>query len=225
MNYLAHLFLAKDHSCSLVGNLMGDFLKGVNIDQLPTGIQLGIRNHKLVDHFTDSHQEISRLKKVISEERKRYAGIITDVVFDFFLIQHWGCFTGVEFDRFVNRVYEKLMENLDLMPQKMATMVIRMVDMDWFRSYARFETMGYVLDRISNRIRFENKLSGAIEEVENNYDLFETVFLSYFPQLMEHVENLKIEGSAGTYVFTGKNDLSNNEVEFQNANLTPISIP
>ena len=35
MNFLAHLFLAGDTPESLMGNLMGDFLKGVDVGASP----------------------------------------------------------------------------------------------------------------------------------------------------------------------------------------------
>jgi acyl carrier protein phosphodiesterase len=55
MNYLAHLFLADDTPESLIGNLLGDFLKGVNKEQYSIAIQLGIELHRKVDVCTDSH--------------------------------------------------------------------------------------------------------------------------------------------------------------------------
>ena len=32
----------------MVGNLMGDFMKGVDINQLPPSVALGIQNHQMV---------------------------------------------------------------------------------------------------------------------------------------------------------------------------------
>jgi acyl carrier protein phosphodiesterase len=80
------------------------------------------------------------------------------------------------------------------MPKRMKTVVRRMVDMDWLRSYGSLEIMGYVLDKMSQRIRFENSLSGAIDEVVDNYNIYENAFLHFFPQLMDQVRLSKIEG-------------------------------
>lgn len=194
MNYLAHLFLAKNDPYSLVGNLMGDFMKGVDINQLHSVVVLGIQNHQMIDAFTDNHQSVCALKVCLSPERKRFSGIITDVMFDYFLIKHWSKYSKIDFSHFVDRIYCLLLENMALMPKRMKTVVKRMVDMDWFRSYGSLETMGYVLDRMSQRIRFENNLSGAIDEVVDNYEIYENTFLYFFPQLRGQVRFLKIEG-------------------------------
>ena len=194
MNYLAHLFLAQKNPFSIVGNLMGDFMKSVDVKQLPSSIALGIQNHQMVDAFTDSHQSVTALKTYLSPARKRFSGIITDVMFDYFLIKHWHRYSGKNFNQFVDRIYQVLLANIAVMPKAMATVVQRMVNMDWFRSYGSLETMGYVFDRMSQRIRFENNLSGAIEEVENHYQIYESTFLLFFPQLIDHVRLSNIEG-------------------------------
>jgi len=35
MNFLAHCFLAQPNAESLVGNLLGDFTRGANVDHMP----------------------------------------------------------------------------------------------------------------------------------------------------------------------------------------------
>ena len=194
MNYLAHLFLAKKDPYSMVGNLMGDFMKGVDLTQLPSSVVLGIQNHQMIDAFTDKHQKVCALKKCLSPERKRFSGIITDVMFDYYLIKHWQKYSKSNFNYFVDEIYRVLMSNITIMPKRMKTVVRRMVDMDWLRSYGSLEIMGYVLDKMSQRIRFENSLSGAIDEVMDNYNTYENAFLHFFPQLMDQVRLSKIEG-------------------------------
>ncbi len=55
MNHLAHLFLAGDSAESLIGNLSGDFVKGILGDRFSPGIREGIAQHRSIDAFTDSH--------------------------------------------------------------------------------------------------------------------------------------------------------------------------
>ncbi|MGZ7081297.1 MAG: ACP phosphodiesterase, partial [Thermoanaerobaculia bacterium] len=58
MNYLAHLFLAGDSAESMIGNLAGDFVKGVLHDRFPPAITAGIVMHRKIDAFTDSHPQV-----------------------------------------------------------------------------------------------------------------------------------------------------------------------
>ena len=50
MNYLAHLYLSQDNGLSMAGNLMADFLKHVELSELPAAVLNGIENHRLADH-------------------------------------------------------------------------------------------------------------------------------------------------------------------------------
>lgn len=78
MNYLAHLYLVDDDPESLVGSLMGDFVKGgVNPARPPT-IRHAILQHRRIDSFTDAHPLVKRSKQCIHPEFRRYAGILVD---------------------------------------------------------------------------------------------------------------------------------------------------
>ena len=88
MNYLAHIFLAGDSEESLLGNIMGDFVKGSIGDGFHPGIEEGIRTHRKVDVFTDSHEIFKASKKLMSPERRRFAGVIIDLGFDHLLAKN-----------------------------------------------------------------------------------------------------------------------------------------
>lgn len=62
MNYLAHTFLSYTDE-QIVGNIIGDFIKNKNKENLPEGIQQGITLHRAIDAFTDVHPKVSEAKK------------------------------------------------------------------------------------------------------------------------------------------------------------------
>lgn len=187
MNYLAHLYLAQPNADSHFGNLLGDFGGKVHAKHLPTTVQYGLENHYLVDKFTDSHTSVIQAKQLFSPNRKRFAGIALDVLFDHFLIRHWSQFNKVPLAQFKQNSYALLNENLSVMPTKMKQVVIRMTQNDWFKEYETVEGIGFALDNIAKRIRFTNKFSGSIEDILRNYAELEAVFLTFFPELIEHV--------------------------------------
>lgn len=193
MNYLAHLFFAKPNSLSLTGNLMGDFTKGVDLNLLPQQIIKGIENHRFIDKFTDSHHLVKQLKPILSKPRRRFSGVISDVVFDHFLVLHWQQFSTQSFTEFTAHTYKELTKNPQFMPERMKHVVNRMVEQDWLGAYAQLEITGRAIDSIANRIRFKNDLHGAISEVELHYEYFQQVFIDFFPQLIEQVKIQSIE--------------------------------
>ena len=77
------------------------------------------------------------------------------------------------------------------MPEKMQLMTLRMIEHNWLLSYRELSSIGLALDGVSKRIRFDNDLLGAIEEVQDNYLVYQQAFDDFFPQLMAFVKDNK----------------------------------
>ena len=193
MNYLAHIALSQPNSYSLVGNLLGDFCKGVQIDMLPQAVRQGLANHRAVDHFTDHHPLVRNAKTNFSAQRRRFAGIALDMLFDHFLIRHWPAFYSQPFAAVKQQIYSDIAAAEHLMPPAMAATMRNVYQKDWFASYEQLRSLGYALDRIAQRIRFTNQFSGVIEEIEPVYSKLEHDFLQFYPQLQQHVQQLGLE--------------------------------
>ena len=188
MNYLAHLFLSPDNPAIRVGNLMGDFVKGNQLDYLPDGVRQGIYLHRAIDQFTDHHPQVRALKSLLSPQRKRFAGIINDIVFDHLLASHWQNFSDVSLSEFAQLRYQELTDYQVHMPEKMLTMVNRMIAGNWLVGYRLPSSIDGAINGVSRRIRFDNQLAGAAEEVMPAMASYEQAFIAFFPELLSFVE-------------------------------------
>lgn len=185
MNHLAHVFLAPDSPEARVGSILGDFTRGVDLSALPDSVKHGVRHHRAVDSFTDQHPDVLASKQVFSRQRRRFAGVALDILYDHFLLKHWDQFSDIEREAFIRRIYNELQQKEHLMPDKMARVTRSMVWNDWFGAYEDLENIGHALDRVAGRIRFRNEFAGIITEVRANHDELEFRFLSFFPDLQE----------------------------------------
>jgi acyl carrier protein phosphodiesterase len=181
---------------SLTGNLMGDFRRNIDIQTLPEEIVLGIKNHHFVDRQTDSSNEMKQLKTLFSSQRRRFAGVIIDLSFDYFLIKHWAQFSNQGLEEFIQECYTGLQECDQYMPERMQRAVRLMIQHRWLQSYATLDGLEIAINQVAKRIRFKNDMAGGIVEVSNNYQEFDEAFLSLFPKLQASVVKAGIELSS-----------------------------
>lgn len=193
MNYLAHTVLAQPNMLSVTGNLLGDFCKGLDLTTLHPKLQAGIINHRAVDKFTDHHPLVKQARLHFSPQRRRFAGIALDVLFDHFLILHWHRFVTSEFAEYKAILYQQLADAESLMPSAMQYTMRKMRQQDWLAQYATPDRVYNALDNIAARIKFPHQFYGAAEDITLHYDELQKTFLHFFPQLQQHIRQLAIE--------------------------------
>ena len=116
MNYLAHLFLSEGTPESLIGNLLGDFVKGTAVNLYSEEIRKGIDLHRKVDSYTDSHAIVRSSKSLVSSHRRRFAGVLIDVFYDHFLVKNWLEYSEIPVPDFSLDVY-KLLQDIGAVSQ------------------------------------------------------------------------------------------------------------
>jgi acyl carrier protein phosphodiesterase len=192
MNYLAHLYLAGPDDAVLLGSLMGDFVKGPLDGRHGAAITHGIALHRKIDSFTDSHPVVLASKARVSQERRRYAGIMVDMFYDHFLARYWTEFSDEPLAAFTERVYAILARHDGILPERLRLIATHMRQTDWLGSYAQIGSIHAALDRMGQRLRRENRLPGSAEELERDYAGFERDFRLFLPDVIRFARSYQL---------------------------------
>ncbi|MBI4880349.1 MAG: DUF479 domain-containing protein [Planctomycetes bacterium] len=188
MNYLAHLYLADRSADSVLGSLLGDFMRGADLSRLPEAVLRGIRRHRGVDAFTDSHPVVARSRQRLSGPFQRYAGVMVDVFYDHFLARSWERYSPIlSLHDFARGVYAALLSRVALMPPRLREIAPRMAEGDWLAAYADSDAAGRALAGMSRRLRHANPLAKGAAELDAHYADLAQDFDEYFPRLVDHV--------------------------------------
>lgn len=184
MNYLAHLYLADDDAESLIGSLMGDFVKGRVDERLPVGIRHGVMLHRHVDTFTDAHPVVRRSKARIGPEFRRYAGILVDMFYDHFLARRWSDYASQPLEHFSRHVYRVLADGQHTFPSSMQRSMAYLIDNDLLMSYREVGGIAHALAGIEGRLKRPSGLRNAAGELHANYRELLHDFTEFFPELI-----------------------------------------
>lgn len=195
MNYLAHLFLAADTPESLIGNLAGDFVKGVlRQDQFTPGIREGIRQHRRIDAFTDAHPHVAAFRRVLIPEHGHYARVIADVFFDHFLASSWPRYGQIPLERFLERVYAMIDPWQSELPGRLRYVYPRMRDEGWLQSYADIGAVHLALWNLSTRLSRRPHLETATRHLIESRRELERRFHEFFPDVVVFAGHEKRSG-------------------------------
>ncbi|WP_337878629.1 ACP phosphodiesterase [Rheinheimera sp.] len=195
MNYLAHLWLAQHNTNSRVGNLLGDFCRGVDLTQQHPAVLAGLYNHRAVDWFTDQAIDVQQARQLFSPSMRRFAPVALDLFFDHLLIRHWAEWNQQPFLPYKTQLYLQLQLELPQMPTGMAAVMQNVVQQDWFGSYASVQGIQQAVRALALRGQRTGLYAAIADELPQLQPHIEPLFLRFIPQLQQFVEQAAIEQS------------------------------
>jgi acyl carrier protein phosphodiesterase len=188
MNFLAHTYLSGCNDEIIVGNFMGDYVKGRNYVHLPELVRKGILIHRDIDSFTDTHSITRRSRQRLIERYRKYSGVIVDIFYDHFLAALWLDYCGIPLREFVDRTYDLLKRNYKTLPIGIKVWFPTFLENNWMLKYENVDGIELVLDRMSANTSLPDHTGFAIERLHEEYDEFQNDFQEFFPQIVEFIE-------------------------------------
>lgn len=187
MNYIAHLHIGCHTQTNLLGNFLGDFVKGSQLQHLPCEIEQGIRLHRSIDVFTDSHPLIIALRQCFPRDIRRMAGVIIDIYFDYLLMQRWQHFSTTHYNAVFTQFYQQL-EQFSLPDNPhFSQQAERLKTHQWLNEYINIDTCFRAFlsieHRLKNKVIFAKKAQSFILK---HSDQLETSFQQFYPECLDH---------------------------------------
>ena len=187
--------LSGEHPDILVGNLMGDFVKGrLTEGRFPTGILEGLALHRRIDSYAAGSDVFRLSKQRLDDSFGLYRGILVDIFYDHFLAREWESYTKVPLDYFLTTAYNILLEYRPFLPERLQRILPSMFN-DWLPSYREVGGIDRALQRMGARIVRPNPLYRGVEALKSNYDGLNRDFCRFFPELIADLALHKLHTS------------------------------
>ncbi|MFN8713091.1 MAG: ACP phosphodiesterase [Bacteroidota bacterium] len=193
MNFLAHFYLSGNSEPLLVGNLIGDAVKGRSLVAFSEPVQQGIRMHRAIDYFTDTHPAVSRSKDRLRSKFNHYSGVITDVFYDHILARNWSDYSDEPLAQYSQRIYGLLERHWLIFPPRIQFMFPYMKQNNWLLGYADVQGIHRALSGMAKRTAFVSHMEEAAQFLERDYLLYKQDFEIFFPSLVEHTRVFREE--------------------------------
>lgn len=198
MNILAHGYLSEltplgRNDGILLGNFAGDFIKGNPTHPrhalMPDEL-LGVRLHRAIDTFTDTHPDVAVVRTLLRPRCHKYAGVAVDVFFDHFLALRFTELTNQSLADFVSYFQNTLLRHTDRLPESANRLLAAMIRHDWLTHYQTADGVDRSLKGLSRRTAFPSGLDTVIQDFTANYQSIGDAFGRFWPELVAEVQRV-----------------------------------
>lgn len=197
MNFLFHMLLSGGDDQLLVGNFMGDFVKGPLLHgRFPERVRQGVELHRRIDSFAERHPLFRRSRGRIDPAYGRYRGILVDMFYDHLLVNDWERWADESFADFLLRSRHVVETHLHAIPAAMLPLLPVIFD-ELLPSYGTVGGIARALTRLSRRVGRVNPLSGGERELVRLHGELQADFRGFTAEIINYVSRLKESYSYG----------------------------
>lgn len=184
MNFLFHMLLSGADQQVMVGNFMGDFVKGPLADRFPERIRHGVTLHRRIDSFAAGNEFFRRSRNRLDPGYRLYRGVLVDLFYDHFLVNEWNEWTNEPIASYLTRTRAVIEGHLAELPERMQPLVPYIFD-EMLPSYGEVKGISHALERMSRRIVRPNPLAGGEVELVRHYNGLHEDFQRFMPQVRD----------------------------------------
>ncbi len=183
MNFLFHMFLSGDDQELLVGNFMGDFVKGPLANRYPPPICQGLLLHRKIDSFAHTNRFFQASRQRLAPHYGLYRGILVDIFYDHFLTRAWDDWNEMPLPDYLAWARNVIDRHRQVMPAELQGFVPTIFT-ELLPSYGTMAGITSALQRMSRRIHRPNPLADGAHELTRQYEALQDDFASFIRDIV-----------------------------------------
>lgn len=172
----------------MTGNFMGDFLTRSQLKGKTDNFVIGYDLHMFIDKYTDADTDVDAVISLFRQKHGKYAVVIADIIFDFFLCNNWQMFYTTTLDEFMNSVYHKIETQLHLIPEKVSSLIRRMIAGNFIEKYKTLDGLHFIMQKMDQRASFSAGFVESLSIVKDNELFINDKFLTFYLKLKSATE-------------------------------------
>jgi len=188
MNYLSHIYLSGETEEIILGNFLGDFVKGRQFLKYPPNVAKGIMLHRQIDSFTDTHPIINECIVKLRPGFGKYSGIVIDIFLDHFLAVNWHLYSFEKLSTFTKRFHAVILSNFFQLPPRVKLFIPFLIQNKRLQSYASFQGIEKTLSIMVKHASLPSETEYAMKILEEEYPFFNHAFNQFFPEIIRFIE-------------------------------------
>ena len=202
MNFLAHCALAQE-ACRrwqgtpelqgglLAGAIFSDFAKGPVSSSIPVALQAGIRLHRRIDAYSNTHETIREICASFPTELRRFAPIFVDILSDYYLSRSWGDYYEESRVVLSARVYAACNEHISGLDKSRSVSIARftqyMQETDLLANYHQWRHVERGLHSVLGRLGKSELFNEVVASAKAQGNSGESAFRIYFGDMQNQL--------------------------------------
>ena len=189
MNFLAHLWLADTLAARPAGALLGDQVRGRLDEAWPPDLRASIQLHRRTDAITDRHPLVLQICSQFVQGKRRYAGILLDVLWDHALARNWSDYSRESLNAFCLRISSAVADDAEAyrfaaqIPPPAGRLASLLV------GYQRPEFIDRALAQIAGRLRQPQQFTPMIDVWRTLWPDLEPVLPVLLRDILQQLQN------------------------------------
>lgn len=183
VNFLAHSLFGFGNSGLIAGQFCGDFVRGRDLSRFTPDIEVGIRLHRHLDRFTDTHPALLPVRQNMPGVAQRFAGIVVDVMFDHYLAKRWNEVSDISIEAHAELVHAALKQHEAALPENLKRFIVLMQREGILQGNVRLSSIELTLERIARRSTSLSSIALKEKQLEPLRDTLTKPFNQFFPDL------------------------------------------